>query len=202
MLESKQEKDSSKEESSKINRRTYLGAVAGSVFANTTTAAAQEADLSEVDWLEDGEKYTYNDASFEIEGVFVQDSVFYQSMPDAVRVRNGSGLQYLFVNLRFESTDTIRPPFSKFALIANDKRYECGNTVDNVPLFAITDAHREKMGETYHTEPMTPPESAVRVPPVTKTRRLRLGSFCQGISLPSSSDLEYFRTGKSKQHGN
>jgi hypothetical protein len=190
MLEENIKRDAKKKEPAKVNRRTYLGAVAGSVFANATTVAAQETDLSEVNWLERNEEYTYNETSFRIQDVFVQDSVFYQSMPDTVQVRNGSGLQYMFVNLQFEKADSIRPPFSKFTLVADNKRYDCGNTVDNVPLFAIVDAYREKMGETYHTEPMTPPESAIRVPP-----RYKNPVFTIGFALPRSLSAEQFGFG-------
>lgn len=174
----------------KVNRRTYLGTVAGSIFANTATVGAEEADTTDAEWLEDSQKHAYEDSKFNIADTFAQDSVFYNSMPDAVQVRNGDGLQYLFANLQFESADTTRPPLSKFALVADEKRYQSDELVDRIPLFAITDANRASMGQTYHTEPMTPPESAVRLPP-----RYKNPTFTIGFALPSNLSAERFGLG-------
>jgi hypothetical protein len=120
----------------------------------------------------------------------VQDSVAYYSTPDSVHVRNSDGIQYVFVNLQFDSADTIRPPISSFALIADEKQYEAGDLIDGVPLYAITDKYRDEMGQTYHTEPMTPPESAVRVPP-----RYKNPEFTIGFAVPTNLHANRFGVG-------
>lgn len=182
-----------KEESERaidVSRRTYLGAVAGSVFANAATAAAKEVDTSKANWLKKGEEYTHKDADFKVSNVFVQDSVAYYSTPDSVHVRNSDGIQYVFVNLQFDSADTIRPPISSFALIADEKQYEAGDVIDGVPLYAITDKYRDEMGQTYHSEPMAPPESAVRVPPQYKNPE-----FTVGFAVPTNLHADRFGVG-------
>lgn len=173
-----------------VNRRTYLGAVAGSILANPASVAAKEVDVSKASWFKKDEKYTYEGATFTVEDVFVQDSVSYYSTPDSVHVRDRDGIQYIFVNLQFEKADTVRPAISSFALIADEKQYTAGNIIDGVPLFAITDKYCDKMGETYHTEPMTPPKSAVRVPP-----RYKNPVFTLGFAVPTNLQAERFGVG-------
>lgn len=173
-----------------VSRRTYLGAVAGSVFANAATASAKEVDTSKADWLKKENEYTYKGADFKVSNVFVQDSVAYYSTPDSVHVRNSDGIQYVFVNLQFNSADTIRPPITSFALVADEKQYEAGDIIDGVPLHAITDKYRDEMGQTYHTEPMTPPESAVRIPPQYKNPE-----FTIGFAVPTNLQADRFGVG-------
>lgn len=173
-----------------VSRRTYLGAVAGSVFANAATVTAKDVDTSKANWLGTDDKYIHEGVGFKVADIFVQDSLAFYSTPDSVHVRNSDGIQYVFVNLQFDSADTVRPPISSFAFIADEKQYEAGDIVDGVPLFAITDKYRDKMGQTYHTEPMTPPESAVRVPP-----RYKNPVFTLGFAVPTNLQAERFGVG-------
>lgn len=173
-----------------VSRRTYLGAVAGSIFASPATATAKGVNFSEADWLEKGEKYTSHGSTFTVTDVFVKHSVSYYATPDSVHVQNRDGIQYVFVNLQFEEADTVRPPLSSLALIADMKQYKAGNVVDGVPLFSITDKYRDEMGETYHTKPMTPPESAVRTPP-----RYKNPIFTVGFAVPEDLQADQFGIG-------
>lgn len=173
-----------------VSRRTYLGAVAGSVIATPTTVAASDANVRQASWAKKGETQTYRGASFKLTDVFVQDSVSYYSTPDSVHVRDSDGVQYVFANLQFKKADTARPPLKSLSFIADGKQYKAGTLVDGVPLFAITDSNPEKMEKTYHSEPMTPPESAVRTPP-----RYKNPTFTVGFAIPSNISADRYGIG-------
>lgn len=173
-----------------VSRRTYLGAVAGSFIAAPTTVAATDADIGQASWLEKGEIHTYRGTSFKLIDVFVQDLVSYCSTPDSVHVRDSDGVQYVFANLQFEKADTARPPITSLAFVTDGKQYKAGTTVDGVPLFAITDNYHEKMEKTYHSESMSPPESAVRTPP-----RYKNPTFTVGFAIPSNISADRYGIG-------
>ena len=178
-----------------VSRRTYLGAVAGSVIATPTTVAATDVDIGQANWSKKGKVHTYRDMRFKLTDVFVQNSVSYHSTPDSVHIRDSDGLQYVFANLQFERADTTRPPITSLSLIADGKQYNAGTVVDGVPLFAITDNYPEKMGETYHSKPMTPPKSAVRTPP-----RYKNPTFTVGFAVPSNISANRYGVGVVPDH--
>jgi hypothetical protein len=59
--------------------------------------------------------------------------------------------------------------------------------LSNIPLLAITDAYPERMGQPYHTEPMKPPQDAVRTPP-----KYQNPVFTVGFSVPANLSASQF----------
>lgn len=158
-----------------VSRRKYIGAVAGSIFATASISTASAVDTSNAKEFDVGERISRSNGHLWVDEIFTIDTLAYYSNPDEITVQMDSGVQYVFANIGFSNLNVKRPEVSEFSLIVNDQQYRAGKLINGIPLFAIRDAYRDRMGMVYHSNQISLPNDASQIPPKYKNPVFTLG---------------------------